>query len=157
MVIVVDFDGTVVKHEFPKVGEDIGAVPVLNELIKNGHKLVLFTMRSDGVEKNGAGDLELKPYLTDAVAWFKKHNIPLFGIQVNPEQHTWTTSPKAYGSLILDDASLQAPLKQDTCPEYTVCHGAGNCIVCGGSGIVGRPYYDWEKARELLVSMGLIK
>jgi hypothetical protein len=30
MYIVIDFDGTCVAHEFPKVGKDIGAVPVLN-------------------------------------------------------------------------------------------------------------------------------
>ena len=27
--IAIDFDGTVVTHEYPKVGRDIGAVPVL--------------------------------------------------------------------------------------------------------------------------------
>ena len=35
--IVLDFDGTVVKHRYPAVGEDIGAVPVLKKLVKNGH------------------------------------------------------------------------------------------------------------------------
>ena len=30
MDILIDFDGTCVAHEFPKVGKDIGAVPVLN-------------------------------------------------------------------------------------------------------------------------------
>lgn len=34
MVIAVDFDGTCVTHEFPKVGKDIGAVPVLKELVE---------------------------------------------------------------------------------------------------------------------------
>ena len=33
MIIAVDFDVTCVTHEFPKVGKDIGAVPVLKELI----------------------------------------------------------------------------------------------------------------------------
>ena len=35
MVIGIDFDGTCVTHEFPFVGIDIGAVPVLKELIAN--------------------------------------------------------------------------------------------------------------------------
>lgn len=30
MIIAVDFDGTCVTHEFPKVGEEIGAAPVLS-------------------------------------------------------------------------------------------------------------------------------
>ena len=30
-----------------EIGKDIGAVPVLKELVENGHNLILFTMRSD--------------------------------------------------------------------------------------------------------------
>ena len=44
--ICIDFDGTCVSHEFPEVGYDIGAAPVLKELVSNGHRLILFTMRS---------------------------------------------------------------------------------------------------------------
>jgi hypothetical protein len=33
MIIAVDFDGTCVTHDFPHVGKDIGAVPVLKELV----------------------------------------------------------------------------------------------------------------------------
>lgn len=32
MIIAVDFDGTCVTHEFPKVGKDIGAAPILKNL-----------------------------------------------------------------------------------------------------------------------------
>ena len=102
--IVVDCDGTVMTHDYPRIGKDIGAVPVLKELIKNKHQLILFTMRSG-------------KKLDDAVNWFKENEIPLFGIQTNPTQHEWTYSPKAYGQLILDDAAAFAPLKFD--PEYS--------------------------------------
>lgn len=47
MVITVDFDGTCVTHEFPKVGHDIGAVPVLKQLVEKGHHIILRTMRCD--------------------------------------------------------------------------------------------------------------
>ena len=43
MDIVIDFDGTCVTHEFPLVGKDIGAIPVLKKLVENGHNLILFT------------------------------------------------------------------------------------------------------------------
>ena len=46
MIIAVDFDGTCVSHEYPKVGKDIGAVPVLKALVEIGHKIILNTMRS---------------------------------------------------------------------------------------------------------------
>ena len=34
MIIAVDFDGTVVTHEYPRIGNDIGAVPVLKKMIE---------------------------------------------------------------------------------------------------------------------------
>ena len=34
--INIDFDGTCVSHEFPEIGRDIGAVPVLRELVETG-------------------------------------------------------------------------------------------------------------------------
>ena len=43
-IIAVDFDGTVVTHAYPYVGEDAGAVPVLRELVDNGCKLILYTL-----------------------------------------------------------------------------------------------------------------
>ena len=46
MIIGVDFDGTCVTHEFPKVGREIGAAQVLKRLTDVGHQIILFTMRS---------------------------------------------------------------------------------------------------------------
>lgn len=43
MIIAVDFDGTCVKHRYPMVGEDVdGAVSVLKELVRKGHKTNLY-------------------------------------------------------------------------------------------------------------------
>jgi hypothetical protein len=116
MEIVIDFDGTCVTHEFPNVGKDIGAAPVLKKLIEQGHKLILFTMRSN-VDNPKSDDPEISlqsgAYLDDAVSWFIENNIELYGIQKNPTQHTWTSSPKAYGQIIIDDAALGCPLKFD--------------------------------------------
>jgi hypothetical protein len=148
MIIGVDFDGTCVTHEFPKIGKDIGAVPVLKELVANGHQLILFTMRSDIVNPKGEDNelhLESGNYLTDAINWFKENGIPLYGIQTNPTQHTWTTSPKAYAHLYIDDAALGCPLSVD--------------IARDGDEIkrVGRPYVDWKKVREILVFKDIIE
>jgi hypothetical protein len=109
--IVIDFDGTVVKHRYPAVGEDIGAVPVLRKLVANGHKLLLNTMRSH----NSEGVDTLQP----AIDWFADRHIPLYGINENPSQHEWTSSPKVYGNIYIDDGALGAPLKQDDYPHPT--------------------------------------
>ena len=97
MVVCVDFDGTVVSHEYPKIGNDIGAEPVLKDLVKSGHKLILYTMR-DGSD------------LGDAVNWFFVRGIELWSVNVNPQQKAWTQSPKAYAELYIDDAALGVPL-----------------------------------------------
>lgn len=100
MVIAVDFDGTCVTHEYPFIGEDIGAAEVLRELVKNGNKLILFTMRH-GVQ------------LDAAAKWFQENGIELWGIQDNPTQHTWSASRKVYANMYIDDAALGCPLKED--------------------------------------------
>ena len=103
--IVLDFDGTVVKHRYPAVGEDIGAVPVLQRVVKNGHQLLLNTMRSH-ISDNG-------DMLQPALDWFAANRLPLYGVNENPSQKVWTTSPKVYGNIYIDDAAMGAPLKID--------------------------------------------
>ena len=97
MYIAVDFDGTCVTHDYPRIGKEIGAPKVLKRLVEAGHKLILNTMRS-GKE------------LDDAVNWFKENNIELFGINENPTQKTWTNSPKVYAHMYIDDAAFGCPL-----------------------------------------------
>lgn len=128
MIIAVDFDGTCVTHDFPFIGHDIGAVPVLKRLVEKGHKLILYTMRSDRPTGGETGDPNIHDvtgmFLTDAVNWFKENGIELWAVQENPTQKQWTTSPKCYAELYIDDAALGCPLI-----EY---------------GNHSRPYADWE-------------
>lgn len=129
MYICVDIDGTVVKHTSPlSVDRPVpGALDVLRELVDAGHKLIPFTMRSNKGGKN---------YLTEAVDYLEDNGIELFGIQKNPTQWSWTSSPKAYGHIYIDDAALGCPLLQDN--KET------------------RPYVDWVKIREMLVEKGVL-
>lgn len=140
MYICIDFDGTCVTHEFPSIGKDIGAISVLKELVKNNHKLILFTMRSNMKDVKSLDyniHSQSGKYLDNAVEWFKNNKIPLYGINVNPDQITWTESPKAYGHLYIDDAALGIPLK------YNI-------------NISGRPFVDWEEVYKLLKSQNII-
>jgi hypothetical protein len=118
MIIAVDFDGTCVTHEYPRVGKDIGAVPVLKKLTDSGHKLVLNTMRS--------GD-----ELADAIQWFIDNDIPLYGVNENPDQKSWTASPKVYAHIYIDDAALGCPLVFD-------------------HGLSIRPFVNWTAVDEFL-------
>ena len=125
--IVLDFDGTVVKHAYPAVGEDIGAVPILKRLVANGCNLLLNTMRS----RDSAGVDTLQP----ALDWFEARGLPLFGVNENPTQREWTSSPKVYGNLYIDDSALGAPLKVDA---------------------QGSAYMDWDQVALILYYMGLL-
>lgn len=141
MDIVIDFDGTVVTHEFPEIGKDIGAEMVLKELIANGHRLILFTMRSDFATPvpGKPGLMEIKRYhLTEAAQWFHKRGIKLYGIQKNRSQFTWTDSPKAYGKIIIDDAALGCPLTFD--PKLS-----------------NRAFVDWTEVRKWFIARKLIR
>ena len=46
MIIAVDFDGTIVEHRYPKIGKEIPfAIQTLRTLIKEGHQLILWSVR----------------------------------------------------------------------------------------------------------------
>lgn len=99
MYIAIDFDGTCVTHDFPRVGKDIGAIPVIKSLVEAGHKIILFTMRD-------------KDTLKEAEKWFTDNGIPLFASNDNPEAK-WSTSRKVFAHLYIDDMALGIPLKVD--------------------------------------------
>lgn len=111
-ILAVDFDGTCVTHEFPKIGKEIGASQVLKAITDNGHKIILFTMRSNNVVtlETKEGKTYYGNPLQDAINWFKERDIPLFGINENPTQKNWTSSPKPYAHCYIDDAALGIPL-----------------------------------------------
>jgi hypothetical protein len=111
--IGVDFDGTVVDHKYPDTGEDVpGAVHWMRKFAEAGASIILWTMRS-GVE------------LHEACEWFAQRGIPLYGVNENPTQKGWTSSPKAYCQVFIDDAAACCPLKEN--PRMG-----------------GRPYVDWD-------------
>lgn len=139
-IIGIDFDGTCVTHDFPDIGKDIGAVKVLKRIIEKGHKLILFTMRSN------RGDVETSSrqihphggdYLKKALDWFQENGIELYGVNQNPEQSSWTDSPKPYCTIYIDDAALGCPIEFDPA-------------------LSKRPYVNWVKVEKYLEGMGVI-
>lgn len=143
MTIAVDFDGTCVTHDFPKVGKNIGAEIVLKKLADKGHKIILYTMRShpsEKTEKAGTSGMisTTNDCLQDAIDWFAKYDIPLYGVNDNPSQHSWTDSPKVYANMYIDDAALGIPL------------------VYNDMSSMMRPYVGWVRVTELLYESGIL-
>lgn len=153
LICAIDFDGTCTTHEYPEVGKDVGAVPVLKRLVAEGHKLMLWTMRGNKRVGDGIDTL------ADAVNWFKVNEIPLWGINENPDQKAsgWTNSNKQHANLYIDDAALGCPLLQ----EYkwvpvaqgieTTTYGENSKQVA-----VGRPFVNWNKVEEGLEKQGIL-
>lgn len=98
-IIAVDFDGTCVADAYPNIGPSIGAERVLSRLLAHGAALILWTMRSGET-------------LAEAETWFAERALPLRGVNHNPAQAIWTTSPKAHADLYIDDRAFGVPLTQ---------------------------------------------
>lgn len=121
-VIAIDFDGTIVEHKYPAIGAPIkGAIETIKELQARGHKIILWTMRS-GKE------------LDEAVAYLQENGITPWGVNQNPEQD-WSTSPKAYAQIYIDDAALGCPLEK-------------KCF--------DRPMVYWPAVRKQLIYLNLL-
>ena len=134
MIIGLDFDGTCTTHDYPNIGRDIGAVPVLKKIVAAGHDIMLWSMRGNKpLEDGGINTLQ------DAVDWLTNHDIPLWGINENPEQtqQGWTNSNKQYAQLYIDDATLGCPLIFD--PNFHP-----------------RPFVNWAEVETMLKQRNII-
>ena len=76
MIIAVDLDGTIVEHEYPKIGkEKIFATETLRQLINDGHRLILWTVRE--------GEL-----LDEAVEWCRQRGVEFYAVNKDfPEEN----------------------------------------------------------------------
>jgi len=98
MIIAVDFDGTIVEHEYPKIGKPVPlAIETTKDLQKSGHDLILWTVR-------------IGEHLREACEYCMTNGISFFGINENPGQKFWNGSPKAYAQIYIDDAAFGCPL-----------------------------------------------
>jgi hydroxymethylpyrimidine pyrophosphatase-like HAD family hydrolase len=88
-VIAVDFDGTIVEHQYPRIGDEmLFAFDTLKALQGQGHKLILWTFRTGS-------------FLDEAVEYCKKNGVEFYAINRNyPEENT--TDPKIARKLNAD-------------------------------------------------------
>lgn len=122
LFIGLDFDGTCVTHCFPDIGEELpNCISTLKKMQDQGAKIILNTMRSDGDERK---------YLQEAVSWLSERGVDLHAANNNPSQAEWTTNPKVYAHIYIDDAAIGTPLRHH-----------GECL---------RPAVDWEAIEGML-------
>ena len=96
MTIATDFDGTIVTHKYPKIGEEIPfAIESLKLIQKEGrHLLILWTVRE--------GDL-----LDEAVAFCKERGLNFYAVNKNdPEEVAGKAPRKLTADLFIDDRNF---------------------------------------------------
>ncbi len=96
MTIAVDFDGTIVQHEYPKIGREIPfAIDTLKKLQSEGHHtLILWTVRE--------GDL-----LDEAVEFCRKKGLEFYAVNSEfPDGEFEGLSRKPAVDLFIDDRNL---------------------------------------------------
>jgi hydroxymethylpyrimidine pyrophosphatase-like HAD family hydrolase len=95
--IAVDFDGTIVDHEYPAIGkEKLFAFQTLKELEKKGALLILWTIRT-GKE------------LDQAVEYCRKNGIEFYAINKNYPEEIFdesSVSRKINADLYIDDRNI---------------------------------------------------
>lgn len=125
LYVAVDFDGTIVDNRFPEIGDPVpGAIETLISLKERGAVLILWTMRSDGQEH---GDV-----LADALEYCRENGVEFDFANEHPQD--WTTSPKAYAHVYVDDAAAGCPLIDNPKPN-------------------GRQMVDWSIVGPMLLKM----
>ena len=97
MTIAVDFDGTIVEHRYPEIGREIPfATDTLKMLIKEGHRLILWSVRE--------GKL-----LDEAVEWCRERGVEFYS--VNKDYPEETIEDKNYSrklkvGMFIDDRNV---------------------------------------------------
>lgn len=95
MVIAVDFDGTIVEHAYPKIGRPIPfAIETLQQLQKDGHTLLMWSVRSGSL-------------LREAVEYCESKGLKFYAANKNhPEEDPAKASRKLDADLFIDDRNL---------------------------------------------------
>ena len=98
MTIAVDFDGTIVTHEYPQIGKEIPfAIQTLKMLQQDGHKLILWSVRKDKL-------------LEDAVQWCRERGLEFYAVNKEyPEEEMQNNnyySRKLKVDLWIDDRNV---------------------------------------------------
>jgi hypothetical protein len=95
-VIAVDFDGTIVEHNFPEIGREmLFAFDTLKALQKKGHRIILWTFRTG-------------KFLDEAVAYCHRNGMDFYAVNKSfPEEELSGDNPrKIQADLFIDDRNL---------------------------------------------------
>lgn len=96
-ILAIDFDGTIVEHKYPQIGEEItGAFSTLKDLQRNGYILILWTVRH--------GEL-----LDEAVDFCRQRGVKFYAVNSDQPDEVFNakyTSRKIVADYYIDDRNI---------------------------------------------------
>ncbi len=106
MIIAVDFDGTIVEHEYPNIGKPIPfAIEALKKIQQDGHTLLLWTVREG-------------KHLEEAVDYCKERGLEFYAVNKNqPDDELICMPRKLVADLFIDDRNFGG------LPDWGVIYG----------------------------------
>lgn len=97
MIIAVDFDGTIVEDRYPEIGKERPfAIATLKQLIKDGHRLILWSVREGS-------------RLERAKQWCEERGVHFFAVNRDYEDDELTSmhhSHKVKADVFIDDRNV---------------------------------------------------
>lgn len=145
MNIAVDFDGTIVEHKYPEIGNEIPfAIDTLKLLIKEHHRLILWSVRE--------GDL-----LKDAVEWCRARGVEFWAVNRDYPEETAENnqhySRKLKVDIFIDDRNIGGLPDWGTIYRMISQHTTWNDLLAeaenGGSGApYGQPCSNGKKEKK---------
>ena len=98
MIIAVDFDGTIVEHKYPEIGQEVPfAIDTLKMLIKDQHRLILWSVREGAL-------------LDEAVEWCRARGVEFYAVNKDyPEEEKEKNnhfSRKLKADFFIDDRNV---------------------------------------------------
>ena len=98
MIIAVDFDGTIVEHKYPEIGQEVPfAIDTLKMLIKDQHRLILWSVREGAL-------------LDEAVEWCRARGVEVYAVNKDyPEEEKEKNnhfSRKLKADFFIDDRNV---------------------------------------------------
>lgn len=102
LILAIDFDGTIVEHCFPEIGNPIlQAFDTLLEMKENGHKLILWTCRNDHDPA-----LKGRKVLTEAVEFCRARGLEFDAVNENIPGIGFNPQPKVFADYYIDDKAM---------------------------------------------------
>ena len=133
MTIYLDFDGTVVEHQYPALGaENPRAFRVIRALQVKGHHIILNTYRADINDGSLAEALEYLNSLSNELSPITEHTAR----KIHPGPFDLTESLR-FEKLYLDDIAEEIPL----IPNRMIANGF---------------MVDWLAVEQALIQVGIL-